>query len=62
MLCVQENVADRVVDRLKLRLAGRKCVALSSDAERAVVDAAVQEAEQQGATVSREKSYLALQY
>ncbi|XP_028268683.1 aldehyde dehydrogenase family 16 member A1 [Parambassis ranga] len=51
VLCVQENVVDRVVNRLKLRLAGRKCVALSSDAERDLVDAAVQEAEHQGATL-----------
>lgn len=52
LLCVQESVAESVVARLKLRLAGMKCVALRSDADRTLVDAAVQEAQQQGATVS----------
>ncbi|KAK5599382.1 hypothetical protein CRENBAI_021932 [Crenichthys baileyi] len=49
VLCVQESVSDSVVARLKLRMAGMKCVALSSDADRVLVDAAVQEAQQQGA-------------
>lgn len=54
MLCVQESVCDNVVDRLKLRLAGLKCVSLQSEADRSLVDTAVQEAQQQGATVSQE--------
>lgn len=41
-----------VVDRLRLRMAGMKCVALQGDGDRDLVDAAVQEAQQQGATVS----------
>lgn len=51
VLCVQESVLDAVVARLKLRMPGRKCVSLSSDADRVLVDAAVQEAQQQGATL-----------
>ncbi|XP_040917548.1 aldehyde dehydrogenase family 16 member A1 isoform X2 [Toxotes jaculatrix] len=51
VLCVQESVLDSVVARLRLRMAGMKCVGLSSDADRALVDAAVQEAQQQGATL-----------
>lgn len=39
--------------RLRLRMAGMKCVALSSDGDKDQVDAAVQEAQQQGATVSQ---------
>lgn len=42
-----------VVDRLRLRMSGMKCVALNSVEDRALVDAAVQEAQQQGATVSQ---------
>ncbi|XP_053300057.1 aldehyde dehydrogenase family 16 member A1 [Pleuronectes platessa] len=49
VLCVQESVLDGVVARLRLRMAGRKCVALPSEADRALVEAAVQEAQQQGA-------------
>lgn len=44
---------DSVVARLKLRMAGMKCVALQSDEDRVQVDATVQEAQQQGATVSQ---------
>ncbi|XP_041824718.1 aldehyde dehydrogenase family 16 member A1 [Melanotaenia boesemani] len=51
VLCVQESVSDSVVARLRLRMAGMKCVALRSDADRALLDAAVQEAQQQGATL-----------
>ncbi|XP_069381084.1 aldehyde dehydrogenase family 16 member A1 [Paralichthys olivaceus] len=51
VLCVQESVLDGVVARLKLRLAGRKCVGLPSEADRVLVEAAVQEAQQQGATL-----------
>ncbi|XP_008293727.1 aldehyde dehydrogenase family 16 member A1 isoform X2 [Stegastes partitus] len=51
VLCVQESVVDSVVARLRLRMAGMKCVPLLSDAHRALVDAAVQEAQQQGATL-----------
>lgn len=50
MLCVQERVEESVVARLRLRMAGLKCVALSRD-DRLLVDAAVQEAQQQGAMV-----------
>lgn len=53
MLCVQESVLHSVVSRLGLRMAGMKCMALHSDGDRALVDAAVQEAQQQGATVSQ---------
>lgn len=53
VLCVQESVLKSVVDRLKLRMSGVKCVALNSVEDRALVDAAVQEAQQQGATVSQ---------
>lgn len=51
VLCVQEPVWDSVVARLKLRMAGMKCVALSSEADRSLVEAAVHEAQQQGATL-----------
>ncbi|XP_043955170.1 aldehyde dehydrogenase family 16 member A1 [Gambusia affinis] len=51
VLCVQESVSDSVVARLKLRMADMKSVPLSSDADRVLVDAAVQEALQQGATL-----------
>ncbi|RVE69031.1 hypothetical protein OJAV_G00073740 [Oryzias javanicus] len=51
VLCVQESVYENVVDRLKLRLAGLKCVSLQSEADRSLVDAAVQEAQQQGAVL-----------
>lgn len=52
MLCVQESVLDRVVARLKLRMEGMSCVGLSSEADRACLDAVVLEAQQQGAKVS----------
>ncbi|CAL8305362.1 unnamed protein product [Merluccius merluccius] len=51
VLCVQESVLDSVVARLKLRMAGLKCVALPSEADRSLVEAAVQGAQQQGATL-----------
>ncbi|XP_073696594.1 aldehyde dehydrogenase family 16 member A1 isoform X2 [Garra rufa] len=51
VLCVQESVLDSVVARLKLRMTGMKCVALASDTDRNIIDAAVQEAQQQGATL-----------
>lgn len=54
MLFVQESVLDSVVAHLRLRMAGLKCVTLPSDADRIAVDAAVQEAQQLGATVSEE--------
>lgn len=53
VLCVQESVLDSVVARLRLRIAGMKCVALPSDGDKVLVEAAVQEAQQQGATVSQ---------
>jgi len=53
VLCVQESVLDSVVARLGLRMAGMKCVALHSDGDRGLVDAAVRDAQQQGATVSQ---------
>lgn len=52
MLCVQESVVDSVVAHLRLRMAKMKCVTLPSEADRKQVDAAVQEAQQLGATVS----------
>uniref|UniRef100_A0A674MJC8 Aldehyde dehydrogenase 16 family, member A1 n=1 Tax=Takifugu rubripes TaxID=31033 RepID=A0A674MJC8_TAKRU len=48
VLCVQERVEESVVARLRLRMAGLKCITLSSD-DRLLVDAAVQEAQHQGA-------------
>lgn len=53
VLCVQENVLDSVVARLRLRVMGMKCVALRSGEDRSLVEAAVQVAQQQGATVSQ---------
>ncbi|XP_078125582.1 aldehyde dehydrogenase family 16 member A1 [Sander vitreus] len=50
VLCVQESVLDSVVARLRLRMAGMKCVALHSEGDRVLVDTAVQVAQQQGAT------------
>ncbi|XP_020341799.1 aldehyde dehydrogenase family 16 member A1 [Oncorhynchus kisutch] len=51
MLCVQESVWDSVVARLKVRMAGMKSVPLLAEGDRKLVDAAVQEAQQQGATL-----------
>lgn len=51
VVCVQESVYDAVVEKLKFRMAGMKCVGVSDECERGRVDAAVQEAEQQGATL-----------
>ncbi|KAM9393257.1 aldehyde dehydrogenase family 16 member A1 [Pholidichthys leucotaenia] len=51
VLCVQESIRDSVVARLRHRMAGMKCVPLLSDADRALVDAAVQGAQQQGGTL-----------
>ncbi|KAM6957463.1 aldehyde dehydrogenase family 16 member A1 [Aplochiton taeniatus] len=51
LLCVQENVLDSVVSRLKLRMTGMKSVPLLRDADRVLVDAAVMEAQHQGATL-----------
>uniref|UniRef100_A0A8C1BWG9 Aldehyde dehydrogenase 16 family, member A1 n=1 Tax=Cyprinus carpio carpio TaxID=630221 RepID=A0A8C1BWG9_CYPCA len=51
VLCVQESVLDIVVARLKLRMNGMKCVPLATEADRNLIDAAVQEAQQQGATL-----------
>lgn len=51
MLCVQENVLESVVARLRLRMGELRCVDLCSDGDRVLVDSAVQEAQQQGATV-----------
>lgn len=56
VMFVQESVHDSVVARLKNRMEGLKCVALPSDQHRAAVEAAVLEAEQQGATVSGENA------
>lgn len=53
VLLVQENVLNSVVARLKLRMTGMKTVALASEDARALVDTAVQEAQQQGATLIR---------
>ncbi|KAL2101125.1 hypothetical protein ACEWY4_002886 [Coilia grayii] len=51
VLYVQESVLESVVARLRLRLAGMKNIALQSEAHRALVDTAVQEAAGQGATI-----------
>ncbi|KAM9783853.1 aldehyde dehydrogenase family 16 member A1 [Syngnathus typhle] len=51
VLCVQESVLERVTARLRLRMAGLKCVALPSDDVRVLVDAAVQDAQNSGATL-----------
>lgn len=51
VLFVQESVLNSVVARLKLRMAGMKCVSLATDEDRIRVESAVQEAQQQGATV-----------
>lgn len=56
VMFVQESVEDSVVARLKNRMEGLKCVALPSDQDRAKVEAAVLEAEQQGATVGFKKA------
>uniref|UniRef100_A0A672ZIQ9 Aldehyde dehydrogenase family 16 member A1-like n=1 Tax=Sphaeramia orbicularis TaxID=375764 RepID=A0A672ZIQ9_9TELE len=50
-LFVQDSVVDSVVARLQLRLTSMKCVSVCADADRLQVDAAVQEAQQQGATL-----------
>lgn len=42
---------DSVVARLKLRMAGMKCVSLITETDRKRIDVVVQEAQQQGATV-----------
>lgn len=49
VLCVQESVLSGVLERLRLRVSGLKCVPLSG--ERHLVDAAVEQAQQQGATL-----------
>ncbi|KAF3699641.1 Aldehyde dehydrogenase family 16 member A1 [Channa argus] len=49
VLFVQESVLDRVVACFKLRMVRMKCVGLQSTADRVLVDAAVKEAQQQGA-------------
>ncbi|XP_034150993.1 aldehyde dehydrogenase family 16 member A1 isoform X2 [Esox lucius] len=51
LLCVQESVLDIVVARLKSRMAGMKSVPLQKEGDRRLVDAAVEEAQQQGATL-----------
>ncbi|RXN33691.1 aldehyde dehydrogenase family 16 member A1 [Labeo rohita] len=51
VLCVQESVLDSVVARLKLRMTGMKCVALATETDRNLIDAAVQETQQQGGTL-----------
>ncbi|KAJ0057950.1 hypothetical protein NL108_007164 [Boleophthalmus pectinirostris] len=49
VLLVQESVLNNVMARLKLRMAGMKSVPLASDGARALVDAVVKEAQNQGA-------------
>ncbi|XP_077475750.1 aldehyde dehydrogenase family 16 member A1 [Stigmatopora argus] len=51
VLCVQESVHDSVVARLRVRMAGLKCVALPSDEARLLVDTAVQDAQNKGVTL-----------
>uniref|UniRef100_A0AAY4CYK6 Aldehyde dehydrogenase domain-containing protein n=1 Tax=Denticeps clupeoides TaxID=299321 RepID=A0AAY4CYK6_9TELE len=50
VLYVQESVLDGAIARLKVRMAGMKAVPLLCEADRALVDEAVQEAHRQGAT------------
>ncbi|KAM9456959.1 aldehyde dehydrogenase family 16 member A1 isoform 1-T2 [Clarias gariepinus] len=49
VVCVQESVYDAVVEKLKFRMAGMKCIGVHDEGEKGRVDAAVQEAVQQGA-------------
>ncbi|XP_043087744.1 aldehyde dehydrogenase family 16 member A1 [Puntigrus tetrazona] len=49
VLYVQESVLDSVVARLKLRMTGMKCIPLATETDRNLIDAAIQEAQQQGA-------------
>ncbi|XP_051989057.1 aldehyde dehydrogenase family 16 member A1-like [Xyrauchen texanus] len=51
VLYVQESVWDSVVAKLKMRVAGMNCVSLATEKDRNLIDAAVQEAQQQGATL-----------
>lgn len=53
VLLVQENVLNSVMARLKQRMSGMKSMCLASEGARALVDTAVQEAQQQGATLIR---------
>lgn len=53
VVLVQENVLNSVMSRLKQRMTGMKSVSLASEGARALVDAAVQEAQQQGAMLIR---------
>lgn len=56
VLFVQESVLDSVSARLKVRMAGLKCVSLPCESDRSRVDDAVQEAVQQGATLIQSSS------
>ncbi|XP_060758360.1 aldehyde dehydrogenase family 16 member A1 isoform X2 [Neoarius graeffei] len=49
VVCVQEAVYDTVVEKLKFRMTGMKCVGLGDVCVRGQVDAAVRDAKQQGA-------------
>ncbi|XP_018619908.2 aldehyde dehydrogenase family 16 member A1 [Scleropages formosus] len=51
VLCVQESIWEGLAARLKVRIAGAKCLPLRSESDRHAVNAAVQEAQQQGAEV-----------
>lgn len=51
VMFVQESVHDNVLVRLENRIEGMKCVPLPSEQDRASLEAAVLEAEQQGATL-----------
>lgn len=53
VLCVQESVLDSAMARLRLRMAGLKCVSLPGDGVRTLVETAVQDAQNKGATVGR---------
>ncbi|XP_061701015.1 aldehyde dehydrogenase family 16 member A1 isoform X2 [Syngnathoides biaculeatus] len=51
VLFVQESVLESMMARLKVRMAGLKCVTLPTDEARVLVDTAVQEAQNKGATL-----------
>lgn len=52
VMLVQESILESVVARLKKRMEMMKCVALRSDEDKALVQAVVLKAEQQGVMVS----------
>ncbi|XP_051904503.1 aldehyde dehydrogenase family 16 member A1 isoform X1 [Hippocampus zosterae] len=51
VLCVQESILDSVMAYLRLRMAALKCVSLPGDGVRVLVETAVQDAQNKGATL-----------